>query len=153
MCPKCIPQLYSSKSEVPRSFKGLYGCLGVHSLRLAWELQSFLFARNPIVSSQHGSPHRPGHPRYSCTWSLHDPYKMGSVPKIVGSLTHFLRVMETPASLNDMAHVLGKQVAPLACCHQAAGESRRRRKDKAEDPGWRPKPERCLDSIAKSEPN
>ena len=30
------------------------------------------------------------------TWSLHDPQKIGSLPKISGSLTHFFRVMETP---------------------------------------------------------
>ena len=30
-----------------------------------------------------------------CLESPSDPYKMGSVPKMMGSLTHFLRVMET----------------------------------------------------------
>ena len=32
------------------------------------------------------------------TWSLHDPYKMGSLSKIMGSLPNFLRVMETPGT-------------------------------------------------------
>ena len=30
------------------------------------------------------------------TWSLRDPLKMGSLPKIKGAWTHFQRVMETP---------------------------------------------------------
>ena len=33
---------------------------------------------------------------YIYTWSLHDPLNMSSLPKIKGSWTHFLRVMETP---------------------------------------------------------
>ena len=32
------------------------------------------------------------------TWSFHDPLKIGSFPKIMGSWTHFFRVMETPGS-------------------------------------------------------
>ena len=56
-------------------------------------------------------------PRLAPFWylGLHDPQKMGSLPKIMGSLTHFQRVMETP----------GSPFWPIFCSYPAGASSHR----------------------------
>ena len=51
------------------------------------------------------------------TWSLHDPFRMGSLPKIMGSWTHFFRVMEA-SGMCSVQNPAKAQLEPSGCVRE-----------------------------------